>query len=503
MGVISTILVVGGDCAGLLAALNLKSKLPELRVRMLRQPIEDDFQPAGLASGVEFPFHLHHELGVPPLEFLQMARPIWRIGTRYQWGPRAFFDHTSEFQIDTRYAMLSRETGYYIGDGVNEFEAIGSASARISAGKVFARDKEGRPQIADNRYGYHLETARLKEFLERAAKRSGVELLDGRMVEVLRGEMGVAGIRLENGQTVAADFFVDATGSQSLLLGNALGAPHQSFSSSLLCDRAIVGVWRRTAEPIGPNTAVRAMDCGWCWQSEHESFIACGYAYSSAHLSDDDAEKSLRQVYPKLTSPRLFKLNQGRHENCWVDNLIGIGSAAAFVEPLACAGPAVLAFQCQWLAQSLVDCDRIIRPTIVKQFNKRWRKLVEGEREFLGLFYKYNTALETSFWREARAAAHLGNLDDVVRCYQEIGPNSVHRHLLLFENDPIGMEGYFSVLLGQNVPHRPWTPPPRELQDWKTIQDSWRRTAANSFTVSETLRFFASAPAKAMTGATA
>src|SRR6266704_5085607 len=152
MGVISRILVVGGDCAGLLAALNLKSKLAELRVRVLRQPIEDDFQPAGLASGGEFPFHLHHELGVPPLEFLQIARPIWRIGTRYQWGPRAFFDHTSEFQIDTRYAMLSRETGYYIGDEVNEFEAIGSASARISAGKVFARDKEGRPQIAVNRY---------------------------------------------------------------------------------------------------------------------------------------------------------------------------------------------------------------------------------------------------------------------------------------------------------------------------------------------------------------
>jgi tryptophan halogenase len=173
------------------------------------------------------------------------------------------------------------------------------------------------------------------------------------------------------------------------------------------------------------------------------------------------------------------------------------------VEPLASAGPAVLAFACQWLAQSLVDCDRVIRPTIIKQFNKRWRRLVETEREFLGLFYKYNTALDTPFWRDARASAHLGSLEQVVNCYQEIGPHSIHRSLLLAEDDPIGLEGYFSVLLGQNVPHRPWTPSSAELQNWRTIQDSWHHRAANAFTVAETLRFFEASATMGKTGATA
>src|SRR5256885_9507611 len=35
------------------------------------------------------------------LEFLNRAGSIWRIGTRYQWGPRAFFDHTSELKKST------------------------------------------------------------------------------------------------------------------------------------------------------------------------------------------------------------------------------------------------------------------------------------------------------------------------------------------------------------------------------------------------------------------
>ena len=503
MGMVSKILIVGGDGAGLLAALNLKTKLPQLAVQVLRHPMEADFQPAGQATTVEFPTHIHHELGVPPLEFLKLARPIWRIGTRYHWGPRAFFDHTTEFQIDTRYALLGRETGYYVGQGPNDFEAIGPASANISAGKVFVREKDGTPRIDRNRYAYHIESSRLREFLAQAAQRHGIEVRDGRVVDVLRGDSGVAGLRLENGPTLTADLYIDASGSQSLLL-QAMGEPYSSFASSLLCDSAIVATWPRTTEPIQPHTAVQATDCGWCWKTEHESFIACGHAFSSAHLNADEAEKTLRSRYPNATGARHFRLKQGRHESCWVNNVVGIGSAAAFVEPLASAGPAVLAFQCQWLAQSLVDCDRVLRPTLARQFNRRWRRLVEGEREFLGLFYRYNTRLDTPFWRDARSAAHLGTLEEVVRCYQEIGPDSVNRNLLLAEDDPINMEGYFSLLIGQNVPHRPWAASPEEVQNWNRIQDSWRRTAASAYGIEELLRRFlaASTASAAMTGAT-
>src|SRR3989440_1100129 len=503
MSRISRILILGADYAGLLAALNLKIKVPELRVEVLRAPIADDFRPPGFATRIEFPTYLHEELGVPPLEFIRGAQPIWRIGTRYQWGSRAFFDHTTEFQVDTRYAALSHETGYYIGDGPNEFEAIGAASAKISAGKVFVRDKEGRPQIARNRYGYHLEHQRLKEFLEAATRRMEILFRDGRVVEVVRGEMGVASVRLEDGQTLTADLYIDASGPESLLLGQALGVPYCSFAASLPCDRAIVGMCPRSNEPIKPNTAVKARDCGWCWSTEHESFISCGHAFSSAHTSADQAEKELREEYPKVNSTRLLKVKQGRYERCWEKNVLGIGSAAGLVEPLAAAGAGLLAFGCQWLAQSLVDCDGVIRPTIIRQFNRRWSKLIEGEREFLGLFYKYNTRSDAPFWRDARRSAHVGSLEGLIRFYQDVGPHPVHRNLLLAEDDPIGLDGYYSVLLGQNLPHKAWAPPPAEMQSWKNIQESWRRKVELGFSVQEALNYFASAAAVAKAGAMA
>jgi tryptophan halogenase len=141
-----------------------------------------------------------------------------------------------------------------------------------------------------------------------------------------------------------------------------------------------------------------------------------------------------------------------------------------------------------------VDCECQLRPSLVRQFNKRWRRLVDGEREFLGLFYRYNTRLQTPFWHKARQNAHIGELEQLVRCYQDIGPDSLHRTVLLYEGDPIGLEGYFSVLVGQSLPWtNRWTAPADELAKWPNIVETWRRKAASGFAINEVMQFFLSA----------
>ncbi|HEV8377717.1 MAG TPA: tryptophan 7-halogenase, partial [Tepidisphaeraceae bacterium] len=467
---ISDVLVVGDDCDGLLAAINLKIRVPQLGVQVLRHSIEDDFRPEGLATSPAFVNFLHEELGVQPLEFLRTVRPTWRLGTRYEWGPREFFDHTYEFQIDTQYLMLSRETGFYVGDSPRAFEAVGASSALMSRGRVFLRGEDGRPQINLSRVGYHIERESLLRFLETLALRVGVTFREGEVTEVIRSETGVACIEVDGGELLMADLFIDATGRQSLLLGQALNEPFWSFAG-LLCDRALVATWPRQDELIHPHSAVHTMEAGWSWRTEHERFLTCGYAFSSSHINARQAQAQLRQIYPECGPVRLQTFVQGRRENAWSGNVVGIANASAFVEPLAAAGPATLAFQCQWLARTLVDCERIVRPSLIKQYNKRWRRLVDGEREFLGLFYRYNTRQQTPFWQEARKAAYVGDLEPIVRCYQDIGPDSLHRSLLLYESDPFGLEGYFSVLLGQNVPWtNPWRPPAEEVAKWPAVE---------------------------------
>jgi tryptophan halogenase len=72
------------------------------------------------------------------------------------------------------------------------------------------------------------------------------------MREAERGPEGIAALHLESGERVTADLFVDASGFRSELLGRALTEPYQSFGRSLFCDRAVIGGWPRTSEPIKP-----------------------------------------------------------------------------------------------------------------------------------------------------------------------------------------------------------------------------------------------------------
>src|SRR3954469_17008256 len=89
---INEVLVVGGGVAGLLAAINLKAKLPALSVRLLAHPLEDDFSLDAIATTPLFLTHIHEDLGLNPTTFFRAVGPVWRLGTRYQWGRRDFFD---------------------------------------------------------------------------------------------------------------------------------------------------------------------------------------------------------------------------------------------------------------------------------------------------------------------------------------------------------------------------------------------------------------------------
>ena len=199
--------------------------------------------------------------------------------------------------------------------------------------QVFPRRPDGLPHITRDP-AYHIENEHFVTFLEQYATKLGIQIMDDTVVEVKQNERGIAGLLLASGQTVAADLYVDSSGFRSVLLGKALGEPFRSFKASLFCERAVVGGWQRSEEPIKPYTTAETMNAGWCWQIEHEHRINRGYVYSPDFISDDEAEQEFRAKNPKVGSTRIVKFVSGRYERAWVKNVVAIGNAGGFVEPL-------------------------------------------------------------------------------------------------------------------------------------------------------------------------
>lgn len=495
MQTIRRVLVMGGGSAGFLAAITLKMRAPHLDVTALRSK---EIGIIGVGEGTTnyVPEHLHGYLGIPIGEFFAEAAPSWKLGVRFEWGPRPAFEYPFTKQVDRPEPGLSQRVGYYCDE---DFAFADRTSALMANGRAFSRQDNGAPLIERN-FAYHLENERFVGYLEKHARRIGVAIREGTVQSVDQDDSGITALRLApggdfpSGGVATADLYVDCSGFGSALLGKALGEPFESFGSTLYCDCAVVGGWARGQEPILPYTAVETMDAGWCWQIEHEHRINRGYVFSSAFISHDEAERELRARCPRVTTTRVVRFVSGSYRRPWVRNVVAIGNAAGFVEPLEATALFVICAASQALTASLLDCNATPDAVIASQFNAYCTRLWGAIRNFLAVHYRFNTRRDTPFWKACRADVDLSGAAPIVEYYRAHGPSSLWAHTLIDPLDPFGLDGYYTLLIGQQVPYqRRWTAPPAEKARWEELKAGWAHGAASGFTIAEALRLVRSA----------
>jgi tryptophan halogenase len=480
---IQSIVVLGGGSAGFMAAITLKRKLPNLQLRVVRSP---DIGVIGVGEGttVAFPRHFFEYLRLKPQQFYTQGEPTWKLGIKFLWGPRKEFYYTFAYEYQHRYPELSRNNGFFCGE---DHHPPGRVSAFMAHDKAFARRVDGTPDFHSH-HAFHIENKKLVGWLENVARDLGVQVLDA-TVRPERGPAGIAALVPERGDRITADLFVDASGFRSELLVGALGEPLISYTDSLFCDRAVIGGWPRTDEPIKPYTLAETMDAGWCWQIEHENWINRGYVYASSFIGDGAARAELMRKNPRIANePRVVKFRSGRTRRMWVDNVVGVGNATGFVEPLEATALQVICVEASTLADSLIDSLCAPTPTLIQLYNNYNTRAWDDIRDFLAVHYKFNTRLDTPFWRACRNDTHLHEAGFLVDFYRENGPSVVAGVQLLHPSNSFGMDGYLALLVGQNVPHaKPFTAPPPEAKIWRDRCLTWDHEAQRGLTVKQCL----------------
>src|SRR5688500_16611524 len=149
---IKNVLVLGAGSAGLIAALSIKKKIPQLNVRVVRSP---DIGVIGVGEGTtpNFPRHIFDYLGISRKHFYDLAEPTWKLGIRFLWGERGRFDYTFAPQLDLHFGDLPRPNGFYCDD---EFSSVDITSALMREGKAFGRQANGAPDIQPW-HAFHIE----------------------------------------------------------------------------------------------------------------------------------------------------------------------------------------------------------------------------------------------------------------------------------------------------------------------------------------------------------
>ena len=270
-------------------------------------------------------------------------------------------------------------------------------------------------------------------------------------------------LRTRDGRELRFDLYVDASGFRSRLMGDSLRSPFISYAASLFCDTAVVADVPQ-GSGIEPFTLAETMDCGWCWKIPVEGVDHRGYVHASAFLSETQAIEEMRAKNPGMGDTRTVRFRSGRHTDFWKGNVVAIGNAYGFVEPLESTALHMVIVELAYLIAGLeAGADD---PAGLADLNRRVGAHWDYLRWFLALHYKFNRKLDTAFWRACRDDVDVSGLAPAIAHFQERGPWTSAAGLGCLADDPVfGDQGVMILLLGQKV-DAPMPTPPTSRADW-------------------------------------
>jgi tryptophan 7-halogenase len=450
-GVVKTrVVVLGGGTAGWMSATGLAVMLAgQVEVTLVES---HDIGIVGVGEAT-LP-HLRsfvESLGIDEADFMRATHATYKLGIDFRDFGKIGDSYIHPFGgFGEEVAGISFHHYWLAAHQAGQAGSIGDYSLGVAA----ALAKRFRPPATDQSlastygYAYQFDATLFGPYMRDFALARGVTRIEGKVIEVLKdGESGnVKTLKLEDGRTIDGDLFVDCSGFRSLLLGEAVEAPWEDWSHWLPCDRAMALPCMAADQSIEPYTRAIAMPAGWRWRIPLQHRVGNGYVYASNFISDDQASDAiLAAVEGKpMADPRILKFKAGRRSNSYVKNVIGVGLASGFLEPLESTSIYLAQMAITYLIElfphggKIVDADRA-------EFNRLVDMEYDRVRDFLILHYHATTRDDSPFWDHVRTMKVPDSLEGKMELWRRAGRITKYSEGLFYD------ASWIAVYLGQNI----------------------------------------------------
>ncbi len=314
-----------------------------------------------------------------------------------------------------------------------------------------AAAKQGRFFVADEDilgfgrcdYGYHLSAPAYVHTLKTLAVAQDVEVTETRHLDVRVENGRIDAIVLGDGRELIADLYIDATGSESLLL-EALQVEFESWRQWSLCDRVVTaGAARLKTLPSFGQT--RAMTDGYLSLApiQHMTGVTC--LYNSYKVGDEEVlnNASAMTNLALQGDATVSAHNPGMSSHAWVENCVAIGGAACVTEPID--NPELhfaqlgLAFLIDMFP--LTDAAQPERD----EYNANLRQAFESVRDFQFAHSRLNQNLDQPYWDAVRNLAPSDQLAYRVEAFRARGL------LPSYDNDVYDVDSWASIFIGHGL----------------------------------------------------
>jgi tryptophan halogenase len=392
------ILIVGGGTAGFISASLIKNLAKDnIDISLVYDP-KNPVIGVGESTTPIFPQFLK-SIGISYTDLIKNIGSTFKLGIKFSnWLENNHTYYHNFHQID------------YLDDfssDLNLVNAFGVSENIDDGGECYGDHVTNSNQILvdlDNnpvgRYALHIDGTKFSRYLESKISEN-IKIYKNRISEVKTNEDGIESIILESGEKLTADFYIDASGLEKILISK-LDNTWIDKSSYCLMDKAIP-ISIPMTEKIPSYTEAFAHENGWIWKIPLAERFGLGFVYSSKFISDDDAKASFKNHLKsyhdiELELPRVIDFNPGYWNKQWNKNVVCVGLASGFVEPLESTNihmiinQARIWFQCWNYENSIWSSEK---------YNKYISKMFEQCFDFIRLHYVSDRD-DSNFWKHMK-----------------------------------------------------------------------------------------------------
>ncbi len=444
-----TIMIVGGGTAGWMSAAIL-AQFSQNGYRVVLVESEE-IGTVGVGEATIPQINLYNSaLGLDEDAFLRATQGTFKLGIEFaDWGRKgdrymhAFGDIGRDVGLVPFQHYWHRARGLGLAKSFEHY-SLNEVAAR--AGRM----QRGAPRTSDSLhnmpYAFHFDAGLYAAYLRRFAEARGVTRTQGKVVDVsLHGETGdVASVTLDGGQVLTGDIFIDCSGFRGLLIEGALKTGYDDWSQWLPCNRAMAVPCAGAGAPL-PYTRATARDAGWQWRIPLQHRIGNGYVYCSDYVSDDEAAATLLANLDgeAMADPRPLRFTTGKRKKVWNRNVIALGLASGFMEPLESTSIHLVQSGLSRLLKMLPR--KQCNPADAAEFNRQTDFEFERIRDFLILHYKATQRDDTPFWRDRAAMGVPDTLAAKIDLFRANG------HIFREQEELFTEVGWLQVFAGQGM----------------------------------------------------
>ena len=437
---INKVVIVGGGTAGWMTAAALSKSMPSLDITLIES---DSIGTIGVGEATIPTLQFFNGLlGISPAEFIRCTSGSFKLGILFEnW-------RTTESQYFHAFGTTGKS---FWAAGFHDFWTKGkqyNISAQFSDYNIEAKAALANkfaigPQKLN--YAFHLDAGKYAALLRQISEQQGVKRLEGKVNRVTQDQTSgfIQSVSLAAGNTVHGDIFIDCSGFRSLLLGETLNTPFIDYAQWLINDSAIA-LQTEKSGPTAPYTRSIAHHAGWQWRIPLQNRMGNGIVYSSAHMSDDEAASILVNSVEgeRITEPRPIRFKTGYRQQLWNKNVIGIGLAGGFIEPLE--STAIHLIQQGILRLIKLFPSNSINQFDIDEYNLSGKIDYEQIRDFIILHYKQTTRQDSPYWKFCKDMDIPDSLKDRLALFEQNG-RFIQRSEELF------VDSWLQVMIGQGL----------------------------------------------------